>query len=542
MTLTPQQKTWLPYITLIAAVFAAYANVYHNEFVWDDWSLVVYNKALHEWSGLRDILFKNTFGPYYRPVQGLVYFFTYRLFGLSEPAYHSVNILLHAANACLMYRLGCRLGFYPRAAFAAALLWGVHPLWIEAVAVVSGTSDLLVVFFFLTGLLALLPDFKKQKLWISIPCFILALCSKESAVVFPALATVTLFLVNKERLRPATYIRTWPLWLLGLAYLAGWIMCPVLNNDFTGYAAKDSHYIEDYEHNFINRVLTSLATLPSYLWLMSTPAKLRIASWDFPIFNTLLSWPVFGGITIVAASLAQVIRGRFLPLTWGLLWFAFALSPYTGILRPVDGQLFEHWIYLPAIGLFLGVSQTIAVWLDNKKAAPLAAGLLALATLVLGVRTYQQNEILHTSRSFFEYINNENPSVWSHYQLGVAYFGEKEYEKAAEQWRAVEAGDYKNYLNKGGAHFMHSGMAYIYLGIPPEITNITPADILRALPSSKHTPEAIEEFKLALKADPQSCCAGQFLSEIYYYQGDKILGDYYKEITEKNAPVGTPLP
>ena len=538
MTLKPRQKAWLPYIALIVAVFAAYTNVYHNEFVWDDWTLVTYNDSLRHWSGLHDILFKNTLGPYYRPVQGLVYFFIYQVFGLSEPAYHSINILLHAANACLMYRLGCRLGFYPRAAFAAALLWGVHPLWIEVVAVVSGTADLLVVFFLLTGLLALLPDVKARKLWIAIPCFFLALVSKESAVVFPALVTVTLFLVSKDRLRPATYLRTWPLWFLGLAYLAGWLMCPVLNNGFAGHMAKDNQYIEDYEQNFINRVLTALATLPEYFWLMMTPAKLRIAE-IFPVFKSIGDWRVLAGIAIVAASCVQVIRGRGkhgLPLTWGLVWFAAALSPYTGILKAVDGRLFEHWIYLPAVGLFLGLSQTVAAWLSNKRALAATAGVVIVAALMLGARTYQQNEILREPRLTFEYINKNNPSVWSHYELGVIYVGKKEYTKAAEQWREVEAGDYRAYLNKGGALYMHNSMAYIYLNAIGDKTDITQQDILDALPSSQHIPEAIEEFKLALDADPHACCASLFLSLIYGYLGEKDKAAYYKEMTEMNAP------
>ena len=91
--------------------------------------------------------------------------------------------------------------------------------------------------------------------------------------------------------------------------------------------------------------------------------------------------------------------------------FAAALSPYTGILKPVDGQFFEHWIYLPAIGLFLGVSQTVVVWMDAlrpgkyfKKVPVFAAGLVMLCTLALGIKTHLQNKILHDGGSMFESI------------------------------------------------------------------------------------------------------------------------------------------
>ncbi len=351
--LTPRQKARLPYLVLVLSVFAAYADVYHNAFVWDDMSLVVSNGSLRHWGGLIDIFTKTTLGPYYRPLQALVYFFVYQIFGLSQAAFHGINILIHALNVCLVYRLGFRLGFYKRASFAGALLWGVHPLWIEIVAVVAGTADLLVVTFLLTGLLVLLPAFKPRRFWLAGLFFILAICSKEHAVVLPARATFTLFLVNRERLKPAVYIRTWPLWLLAAAYIIGFLMCPVLNN-LPSYVDQNATYVGLYEHNIVNRILTALATLPVYLGLMLTPANLHLA-WNFPIYTLVGDWHVITGIAIVAATLLHIFLGRGkrgLPLTWGLLWFAAALSPYTGILKPVDGQFFEHWIYLPAIGFF----------------------------------------------------------------------------------------------------------------------------------------------------------------------------------------------
>ena len=558
-TLTPQQRAWFPYLALALAVFAAYSNVYQNSFVWDDWYLVVYNDSLRHWRGLYHILFKNTLGPYYRPIQALFYFVVYQIFGLSEAAFHGANVLLQAANTCLMYRLGCRLGFYQRASFTAALLWGIHPLGIEAAAVVAGTADILVGSFCMMGLLVLLPAFAPRrsgaeqisgafaprKFLLASLIFVLALCSKESSIVFPALVTFTLFLVSKERLRPATYLRTWPLWLLVSAYLIGWSMCPALNNGFAGYLIKTGSYTEDYEHNFINRVITSFATLPTYLGLIVVPTKLHLA-WDFPIFKTVWDWQVIAGAVIVAAALLQIIWGRGkrgLPLTWALLWFAAALSPYTGILKAIDGRLSEHWIYLPTIGLFLGVSQTVVVWMDAlrskkyfRKVPVIVAGLVTLATLGLGIETYLQNKILRNGGSMFEDIIKDNPTVWAHYGLGVYYFGQKEYDKAVEQWLDVEAdSEYTQYLNKGGKTFMHNSLAFIYLNALSDKSSLSLPEIIHALPSSNHIPEAIEELKLAQKADPDACCASAFLAGIYYYLGDKDHGDYYRDIADRAA-------
>jgi tetratricopeptide (TPR) repeat protein len=556
-TLSPKQQKSIPYLLLTGAVLAAYANVYHNAFVWDDMTLVVNNASLRQWKSLPDLLDKTTVGPYYRPVQALLYFFIYQIFGLSQAAFHGANVLLQAGNTCLMYRLGCRLGFYRRASFVAALLWGIHPLWIEAVAVVAGTSDLLAGLFCMTGLLVLLPDFTRRKTGLAVALFLLALGSKESAVVFPALVTFTLFLVSRQRLQCATYLRTGPLWLLAAAYITGWLMCPALNN-FESFVDQNAVYVDLYKHSFVNRLLTSLATLPVYLSLMITPAPLHMAWWDFPIYTTVWNWQVMAGAAIVAAALMQIVwqcerlrrnknSGKAgmvgLPLSWGLLWFAAALSPDTGILKPVDGFLFEHWIYLPAIGLFLGVSQTAAVWMDkirikkySRKASMIASVLVVFATLVLGTKTYLQNKILYDRGSMFENILKYYPgSVWAHDNLATFYFEQKAYEKAAEQWRQMEALDYMRYITKSHALYIHNALAFIYLNIISDKSEsgLSLPEIIHALPSSTHIPEAIKELEAVRELDPNNARVDELLAEIYYYLGEKDKGDYYKAEAEK---------
>jgi len=544
--MTSRQKAGLPYIVLAAAIFAAYTNVYQNAFVWDDLNLIVNNDSLHHWSGLANLLTKTTNACFYRPIQVLLYFFIYQIFGLSQAAFHGANVLLHAANACLMYWLGCRLGFYKRASFVAALLWGVHPLWSSGVAYASGTSDLLVVFFCMMGLHALLPDFAPRKFWLALLFFILALGSKESAVVFPALVTFTLFLVNKKRLQPATYIRTWPLWLLAAAYITGWLLCPVLNNLSQYGALVNSLYSEIYVYNFTNRTLTSLATLPVYLSLIIWPTDLHMNWASFSVFTTVWNWQVIAGVAIVVIALLQIIWGhgrRGLPLTWGLLWFVAALSPDTGILKPIDGIFAQNWIYLPTTGLFLGVAQMTTIWIksfNSKKALMLAAGLTALAMLGLGTKTYLQNKILYDAGALFENVLKYNPNLpWVHYELGMYYFERREYKKAAEQLYTAEY--YSHDLNKDDAMNLHMTLAFICLNITTaKDGGVSLKEITSALPTSKGTPKAIEELKLAQEVDPNDYAPNLFLSVIYYYLGDKKQGDYYNAMAEK-ASIGNKL-
>ena len=148
----------VPYLLLAAAVFLAYASVYDNAFLFDDDLIIVMNRFLPNWGSLPHLLTASTTdgariaGGFYRPMQLLAYFIVYHLFGgLNTIGFHLLNVGLHAANACLMYALGRRLGFNAGACFFATLVWAMHPLHTEAITYMSGTADPLFVFFTMLG-------------------------------------------------------------------------------------------------------------------------------------------------------------------------------------------------------------------------------------------------------------------------------------------------------------------------------------------------------------------------------------------------------
>jgi len=546
--LSPRQRAAAPYLFLAAAVFAVYANVYRNAFVLDDMILIVQNGLLRDWRHLPDLLTGLTNsgagmgGGFYRPLQMLLYFFLYQLFGLSTVAFHTLNVALHAANAGLLYRLGCRLGLRPAACFAAALLWAVHPLFTEAVAYMASTADPLFSFFCLSGLLVLLPDFTRRKIWTASMLFVLALGAKESAIVFPALATVTLFLVSKERLRPAAYLKTWPLWLLAAVYMAGWLML-----QRAGYSVYDPRGVPDlhsYADNLTNRVLTSLATLPAYFRLLVWPTDLHMER-TYPVFSGFWSWQVMAGTVMVAAAALQIFWGRArrgLALSWGLLWFAAAYAPNTGIVIPINALVAEHWLYLPAAGLFLGMAQTMAVWADRRAAKKVMVVAVTLAAMFLGAKTYLQNRIWYSPGTFYENILACGESTGRiHNNLGLFYWGQGEFEKAIGQFRFVTAdsGVRMQPMMMG----VHTNFALIYLHARMDRNGIvTLEEVNRALSQAPQIPEAVAELEKALALAPGFYWANQILGAIYAYQGNKEKADFYNNRTKAIMPPPAPAP
>jgi hypothetical protein len=540
-SLSARQREILPYLLLALAVFAAYANVYHNEFLLDDLPMIIQNEFLRDWNRLPDLLTNLTItgagrtGGFYRPLQLLCYFFIYQAFGLSTVAFHSLNVLLQAVNAGLVYRLGRSVSLQLPVAFVGALLWAVHPLWTESVTYISGTSDLLFVFFCLAGLLALLPDFAPRRFWMGGLFFVLALCSKESAVVFPALASFTLFLTSKERLRPVTYSRTWPLWLVAGAYIIAWKMSRL--GTFLMHDPTDQSFNQFYEYNFINRIFTALATLPTYLKLIIWPSGLHMERF-FPVFTSLWQWPVLGGAVIVTAALWQIIWGagrRGLLLSWGLLWFAAAQAPNTGIVKTLYGLVGEHWMYLPAIGLFLGAAGTAATWRDRQKSkiAPgIIMALLIVAALGLGIKTFLQNEVWHDPIAFYENIfRNGEDSGRAHNELGLYYYAHGDFDRAAEQFRAAIAHPAPMWNNL--VPVLHNRLALIYLHAKPDKDGIvTPEEVEKAVRLTPQLSEATAELEKVVELDEKAYWANLFLSGIYDYRGNKEKAAFYKNQAE----------
>ncbi len=256
---------------LCLAVLVSYANVWPNEFVFNDGILIVQNQLLKHWSTLPALLTHLDNAGYgrpdgfYRPVQMLVYFLLYQAFGPSTFVFHALNIFLQALNACLLQHFGIRAGFKKGAAFAAALLWAVHPLLTNDVTYMTSTAEPLWGAFSLLGLITLLPDFTPQRVWKALIFFLLALGCKEPAVVFPAQAAIALFFVSKGRAPISAYLRTWPLWLaVAACYIA---IRPALPWTPFGLTMDDSG-VPVYTSHLATRIMTCLATLPVYARLI----------------------------------------------------------------------------------------------------------------------------------------------------------------------------------------------------------------------------------------------------------------------------------
>ncbi|MGB9153110.1 MAG: hypothetical protein WCD70_08500 [Alphaproteobacteria bacterium] len=501
----------LPYALLIAAVFAAYANIYGNLFLYDDEILIVHNPALTGWGAfLSSVMTPLSFdSSYYRPLQTFLYTIVFQLAGLSLFSFHLLNVTLHALNAALVYRLGQKLNFKPVASFLAALLWAVHPLQTEAVTYMSATADTLYAFFCLLGAVVLLPDFTPRRIAAAALLMLLGLFSKESACVFPLLAACCLYLQSDKRFEAKTYIRLWPLVVVVLAYvgLRFALMPPHVAGAANGVPTSFSGGV-DY---------APFAALPVYLKLILWPTHLHM-EYDLPVYGNIRHAVVLGGMGMILLSVTQVLcfsRPRNLPLNWGLCWFAAAYLPCIF----VEGLFYEHWMYLPLAGLFLGIAQTAALYIQKIGAAKrksvysTATTISLLAAAVMGILTYQQNEIWREPVAFYTHIFEQGElAVKPHVNLGVIYAERGDYEKAIAQYQIA----IKN---------SHDTQAMAQANLAAALLMLPDRD--------QHAEEAVAHFQRALEIDPRLYPALEALAAFYDQQGNPAKAAFYRDQADK---------
>src|SRR6266550_3955424 len=122
--------------------FAVYWPALRGQFVWDDVLLVDKNPLVKGEAGLRSIWFHADF-----PLTTLAFWLQWLMWGKHPAGYHIVNVLLHALNAVLVWRVLARLRI--PGAWIAGMIFAAHPVCVASVAWISELKNTLSLGFFL---------------------------------------------------------------------------------------------------------------------------------------------------------------------------------------------------------------------------------------------------------------------------------------------------------------------------------------------------------------------------------------------------------
>ena len=444
----PASQRW-PFFILPLCVLLAYTRAFFNPFLYgDDEAFITRNQYLLHWRFLPDLLAQNIqagsglASNFYRPVQSLHYFFLMQVFGPAPWAFHAVSVLYHAANAALVYLLLREFMEDSVPAYVPALLalaWALHPIQVEDVATANGLATPLYVFWTLSACLL----FLKDRFWTALGAAALAIGSKEAAVIVaPLLAVVDWAALRLGRRPPRTWrqnaLRHGPQWILAGAYV--WLRLTVL--DFGGTTDFYAHPNVFTEH-WTYRLYTLWTALAYGLRLLVWPTGLHPErSWV--VYTSFWSAPVLGSLALLIFFGVLCLRWRKTkPLAAaGILWFFIAYAPMSNLVAVIDALFWEHWFYLPSVGVVLAAA---GLWRRGRRpgADKTAAVFLAALAAIYGVMTFRRNLELRSQEAYSRYILGYEPRSAKHWSnLAAALSDQGRYQEAVADFsRAIALND-----------------------------------------------------------------------------------------------------
>jgi tetratricopeptide (TPR) repeat protein len=299
--------------------------------------------------------------------------------------FHLTNVLLHAANAVLLFfALHSLTGAFWRSA-AAALLFAVHPLRVESVAWVTERKDVLSAFFGLLALWAYAAYARRPSLvrYLGVAvAFALSLMAKPMLVTLPFLLLVLDWwpLGRWSRARAVTVAaEKIPL----LALVAGSVALTFQTNvvmpglEHVSPAGRAGNAVIGYAFYLAKTVWPAgLAVFYPH------PLDASVRNAHLPAGQLVASAVLLAAVT--CATLAMWRRAPYLPAGWA--WFVGTLVPVSGLAVQAGSQAYaDRFTYFPQIGLLVAGCWGLADLAGKRSREALVAA--AAAAVLLAVLT-----------------------------------------------------------------------------------------------------------------------------------------------------------
>ena len=371
-------------LLLCGILFILYFISLGHPFLFDEQVIIVQNPLIKDLRLVPQLFGQSYFyfdgrielwNQYYRPLTAATFAIDYSFWKLNSLGYNLTNLFLHGLVVVLLYRFLLKVFGDDRTAFLSALLYAVHTAHTEAVTYTASRGDLLSTVFILIAIHA----YWQRKLAGSVFCYLLALLSKESAILLPAYV----FLADW------CFIRTKPKTLFKNMVIFGGVAIAFLvyRRFFSPVPLGPPDY--DWESTPLRFFSMGPAFL-SYLQAFVLPetfkfcmsVKFALNFKDPVIFLTGFMVALFAAALFLAAQ----YRGAAL---FGIGFFLVGFIPGLQIVhfRP---EWAEHYLYLPSIGIAFLVGCLIRSVFESRSKTLLAVFFAVYLpfTAFISYRTY----------------------------------------------------------------------------------------------------------------------------------------------------------
>jgi len=537
------RRSWL----LILIVFIAYLPVTVAGYIWDDPAYVTENVELRSLPGLWRIWTSPGATPQYYPMVFSTFWMEYQFWRLNSIGYHIDNVVLHALNAFLLYRLLLRLNV--PGALLAAVIFGVHPVHVESVAWITERKNVLSGSFYLLSFHAywsyigaddasVRSRWKRIRFYVAaILCFLGAILSKSVTASLPAAILVVLWWQH-FRISARLILTLLPFMALGI--VAGL---------HTAHVESQHVGAEGVEWNWSvwERILIAGRAVWFYAGKLVWPYPVVFIYHRWKIDPASLAQTLFPAAAILLLALFRAGQSRWGrgPLAAALL-FGGTLVPALGFvnLYPMRFSFVaDHFQYLASISLITLLTASASLAFQKINAKPrtmqIAAGIVLL---LLSGSTFVRCFDYRSRDTLWTATLNNNPECWlASLHLGGLRMEEHRFRDALTFFELTLANKPPESFEPSEMSDLHLRMAKCYAAIKDQKRMIEHTraaleclryavgdryqdqaavhfNLAMLLRSLGEFPEAISEFRQALEITPESSVTHLELGSVLLHQ------------------------
>jgi Tfp pilus assembly protein PilF len=343
----------------------------------------------------------------------------HQLWGLNPLGYHIVNVLLHALNAILVWRL-CVFLKIPGAWLIAAV-FAVHPINVESVAWITERKNVLSGAFYLAAAISYL-KFDDERdtrhaagvAWrsyaLSLVLFVLALLSKTVTCSLPA-ALILMMLWQRKRITIARVLPLIPLFVVGFAL-----------------AMHTAHLEEvhvgtwgpDFDLTMGQRLMIAVQAAWFYPMKIIAPWPLMFIypRWDITSWSMLSMARLASAALLAAGCIVMFVRGwRGVPLA--IAFYAGTIFPALGFFNIYPMRfsfVADHFAYLASLGIVAAIIGPLATIVAQRR---LAAAMSATVVLGWAAVSHLRCTAYESEEMLWRWTSQQNPMAWiAHNNLG----------------------------------------------------------------------------------------------------------------------------
>lgn len=438
-------------LALVAATLLFYNPVAHDGFiVFDDNPYIVTNP--HVQAGIRWSTVKWAFGFHeanWHPLTWLSHALDCQLFGLNPTGHHYVSLLLHAADATLLFLVLEEATVLAWPSLMVAAIFALHPVNVESVAWAAERKNVLSMFFFLLALLAYGRYARRGGRWRYLAvngCFVLGMMSKPQIVSLPLVLLLwDYWPLNRmcrekqgiagqkpETLPSLSFLLLEKVPLFAIA-LAGSIVTVMAQR--SGEAVRTLA-----EVSLKSRLENVPLSYAKYLGLLFWPRHLAPMyphpAHGIPVWQIAVSCLVLLGLSAIVLRCRE---RKYLAMGW--LWFLGVLVPMIGIVQVGEQAMADRYLYIPMIGILIALVWSIWELTAQSAVSQHWIGIPAVGVvLLLGALTHHQLGYWRDGETIWRYtISVTDDNYMAHDNLALVLEKEGRIQEAIPEFIKAES-------------------------------------------------------------------------------------------------------